>query len=99
MGALEAIDLEILLRLDRWPPPAASAAGSAALLPLVGRRGFVPTLLLRRRRGVPSSRLHGCSPLPLRWHQAVQRLGYAAGNPLITVGFRRFSLPDIESGP
>lgn len=53
VGALEAIDLEILLRLDRWPPPAASAAGSAALLPLVGRRGFVPTLLLRRRRGVP----------------------------------------------
>ena len=60
VGALEAIDLEILLGLDRRP------SAAAALLCFLARRSFVLALLTRS-----SSRgLHGwCSPLVVRWHQ------------------------------
>jgi len=62
VGALEAIDLEILLGLDRRP----SAAFAASLLCFLARRGFVLALLTRTsNRG-----FHGwCSPLAVRWHQ------------------------------
>ena len=60
VGALEAIELEILLGLDRRP------SAAAALLCFLARRSFVLALLTRS-----SSRgLHGwCSPLVVRWHQ------------------------------
>lgn len=64
MGALEAIDLEILLGLDHGPSPAAAAA--AALLCLLARRSFVLALLA----GASCRGIHGCcSPLAVRWHQ------------------------------
>lgn len=42
LGALEAIDLEILLRLDRRPSPAAAAAAAAALRHVLGLASLAP---------------------------------------------------------
>lgn len=66
VGALEAIDLEIFLGLDRRPSPAAAATAAAALLCLLARRSFVLALLA----GASCRGIHGCcSPLAVRWHQ------------------------------
>lgn len=66
MGALEAIDLEILLGLDRRPSPAAAAA----LLYLFARRSFVLALLA----GASCRGIHDCcSPLAVRWHSGRRR--------------------------
>lgn len=66
VGALEAIDLEILLGLDRRPSPAAATA----LLYLLARRSFVLALLA----GASCRGIHGCcSPLAVRWHSGRRR--------------------------
>lgn len=52
LGALEAIDLEVLLGLYRRPcPAAAAAAAGAAFLRLLGRGGFLLRSAVPDRRG------------------------------------------------